>query len=266
MAFNPNSGADARRMMDGISKSFAVIEFKPDGTIITANAGFCAAMHCTLDQVKGKHHRIFVDPAYAQSAEYSEFWRKLGSGVFDSGEYKRFRPDGQELWLQASYSPVLGGNGKVTKVVKLSLDITQQKMKAAEDESLKNAIDRSQARIEFQLDGTITDANENFLATVGYSRGEIVGGKHRMFVDEAYGASREYQAFWEKLRGGEFQSGDFRRIGKGGREVWIQASYNPIFDADGKVTKVVKFATDLSRHMHDIGMVGAALTGLTPLK
>jgi methyl-accepting chemotaxis protein len=254
--------SDSQRTLDALGESFAVIEFRPDGSIISANNAFCAAMKCTVDQIKGKHHRIFVDPAHSKSPEYAEFWRKLGSGQFDSGEYKRFRPDGQELWLRASYSPVVGGDGKVSKVIKLALDITNEKLKSAEDASIISAIDRSQAQIEFTLDGTIIDANENFLKTVGYSRSEVVGEKHRMFVDNAYAASSDYQQFWDRLRGGEFQSGDFRRIGKGGREVWIQASYNPVFDADGKVTKVVKFATDLSRHMHDIGVVGAALSRL----
>ena len=255
-------GSDAQRTLNALGRSFAVIEFRPDGTIISANETFCSAMKCTVDQLKGKHHRIFVDPAYAKTSKYQDFWRRLGAGQFDSGEYKRFRPDGQEMWLRASYSPVMGANGKVYKVIKLALDITAEKLKAAEDVSTIAAIDRSQAKIEFELDGTIIDANENFLKTVGYSRAEIVGAKHRMFVDDAYAASNEYREFWDKLRAGQFQAGDFRRVGKGGREVWIQASYNPIFDADGKVTKVVKFATDLSKHMHDIGLVGGALSKL----
>jgi methyl-accepting chemotaxis protein len=257
------SNSGAKRTLDALGRSFAVIEFRPDGTIITANETFCSVMKCRLEQIKGQHHRMFVGPAYAKTNEYQAFWRRLGSGQSDSGEYKRFRPDGQALWLRASYSPVIGANGKVAKVVKLALDITGEKLKAAADASLIAAVDRSQAKIEFELDGTIIDANDNFLKVVGYSRAEVVGGKHRMFVDEAYAASADYQLFWEKLRAGAFQAGDFRRIGKGGREVWLQASYNPMFDADGKVTRVVKFATDLSKHMHDIALVGSALSSLS---
>ena len=236
--------SDAEATLAALSKSQAMIEFTPDGTIVTANENFLDALGYTLADIKGQHHRIFVDPAYAQGAEYAEFWRRLGRGEFNAGEYKRLGKGGREVWIQASYNPVLDKTGKPVKIVKIATDVTQQKLAASDAHSQLDAIGRAQAVIEFKLDGTIITANENFCRALGYSLDEIVGRHHRMFVDPAYAASGEYQQFWETLRRGEGMAAEYRRLGKGGREVWIQASYNPIFDLNGKPYKVVKYATD----------------------
>ncbi|MBA2113106.1 methyl-accepting chemotaxis protein [Bremerella alba] len=230
-----------------ISKSQAVIEFEPDGTILTANDNFLGAVGYTLDELQGQHHRLFVDQAYSHSAEYRDFWSKLGQGHFDAGQYKRFGKGGQEIWIQASYNPILDENGKTIKVVKYAVDITAQKMQDADFQGQLNAVSKVQAVIEFDLDGTILTANDNFLSTLGYSLGEIQGQHHQMFVEPEYARSTEYKQFWDKLRRGEFESAEYKRIGKGGKEIWIQASYNPIFDASGKPYKVVKYATDVTQ-------------------
>lgn len=229
-----------------ISKSQAVIEFQPDGTILTANDNFLGAVGYTLEEIKGQHHRLFVDQAYAQSAEYRDFWNKLGQGHFDAGQYKRFGKGGTEIWIQASYNPILDENGKTIKVVKYAVDITAQKLQDADLQGQINAVSKSQAVIEFDLDGTIITANENFLSTVGYTLDEIQGQHHQMFVEQEYARSTEYKQFWDKLRRGEYEAAEYKRIGKGGTEIWIQASYNPIFDASGKPYKVVKYATDVT--------------------
>jgi methyl-accepting chemotaxis protein len=245
-----------------IMKSFAIIEFEPTGKIITANPIFCSTIGYSLREIKGRHHSMFVDAEYAKSTAYADFWSRLRRGEFDSGEYERFSKSGAPIWLQASYTPVLSGDGKVTKVVKVALDITKEKLKSSEDASLINGIFKSQAVIQFTLDGIIIDANDNFLKTTGYSRSEIVGQHHSLFVEPVYGASAEYRQFWERLRKGEFFTGEFRRLGKGGKEIWLEASYNPIFDADGKIIKVVKFATDLTERMANVAAVGKALSDL----
>jgi methyl-accepting chemotaxis protein len=255
-------GREAADTLTALGNSFAVIEFTPEGRILTANSLFCSTVGYSLSDIKGKHHSMFVEPGYAQSPEYKAFWGRLGSGQFDSGEYLRVTRDGRQIWLQASYTPVAGRGGKVIKVVKLALDITETKVKAAHDASLIQAIFRSQASIEFNLQSEILDANENFLKTVGYSRNEVIGGRHSMFVDPEFAASAEYRQFWDRLRGGEFIAGDFSRRGKSGQTIWLQAAYNPIFDANGKVTKVVKFATDLTERMDNVGIVGNALSAL----
>ncbi len=252
---------DSSSTLEALQKSFAIIEFEPSGKIITANPLFCEIMSCNLAEIQGRHHSLFAVPAEAGSQAYKDFWGRLNAGQFDSGEYKRVARDGREVWLQASYTPVLGG-GKVVKVVKLALDITKARMKAAEDASVLQAIFRSQAVIEFDLDGIIVEANDTFQQVSGYSRDELIGRHHRMLAEPAYAASQAYADFWQKLRQGEFLADEFRRVGKGGREVWLEASYNPIFDANGDVTRIIKFATDLTTRMANVAFVGAALSRL----
>lgn len=233
-------------MVAAISKVQAVIEFNLDGTIITANKNFCAATGYALDEIKGKHHRIFCDSSVSNSFEYAKFWEKLGKGEFDQGEYKRFAKGGREIWINASYNPVYDQDGKPYKVVKFATDVTATKLKNAEFEGKLNAVSKSQAIIEFSLDGSVITANENFLKTLGYSLDEIKGKHHRIFCDSSHVNSVEYKNFWEKLNRGEFDSNEYKRITKTGKEIWINATYNPIFDMSGKLVKVVKFATDVT--------------------
>jgi methyl-accepting chemotaxis protein len=239
-------GASDRGMIDAINKSQAVIEFAMDGKILHANENFLKAMGYSLDEIRGQHHSMFADSAYAQSAEYREFWEKLRRGEFDAGQYRRLGKGGREIWIQASYNPILDGKRKPVKVVKFATDITQQKVQSADYEGQLAAIGMSQAVIEFSLDGKILNANENFLKTLGYTLDEIKGHHHSMFVETGYRQSPDYRLFWEKLGRGEYDAGQYKRIGKGGTEIWIQASYNPIMDANGKPFKVVKYATDVT--------------------
>jgi len=238
--------ADYRGQIDAIGKSQAVIEFEMDGTIVAANDNFLNAVGYTLDEVKGKHHRIFVDSEYANSTEYSQFWEKLNRGEFFSDEFKRIGKGGREVWIQASYNPIMDLNGKPLKVVKYATEITQQKMQNADYRGQIDAIGKSQAVIEFNMDGTILTANDNFLNTLGYTLDEVKGKHHSLFVEPAVAASEEYRSFWAQLNRGEYMAKEFKRIGKGGKEVWIQASYNPIMDLNGKPFKVVKYATEIT--------------------
>ena len=251
---------DNQAKVDAINRSQAVIEFELDGTIITANSNFLEAMGYTLEEVCGRHHSMFCAADYAASAEYKTFWAELGRGKFQSAAFQRFAKDGREVWVQASYNPVLDRSGKPTKVIKFATDITAQRQEAADHAAQIEAISRVQAVIAFNLDGTIITANENFLATVGYSLAEIAGKHHSMFCDRGYTASAEYRQFWERLRAGQYEAAEFQRFGKGGREVWIQASYNPVFDASGKPVKVIKFATDISERKRGEGIL-AELAG-----
>jgi methyl-accepting chemotaxis protein len=238
--------ADFRAQAQAIGESHAVIEFCIDGTIESANENFLRTMGYTLDEIRDRHHRLFVRPAYAQSSEYVTFWRDLNAGKHLTGEFARVAKGGREVWLQASYSPILGTDGKPYKIVKFALDVSEQKQRSARNLSEIAAIDRSMGVIRFELDGTIVDANENFLRIVGYERTQLQGRHHSVLVDDALAKSREYRDFWDKLRAGTVVAGVFRRIGKGGRVVWLQATYNPVFDANGKVVRVVKYATDVT--------------------
>jgi methyl-accepting chemotaxis protein len=242
-----NSAArDALAQVAAIDKSQAMIEFTMDGTVVTTNQNFLDALGYRLEEIKGKHHQMFVAPAMRETAEYRAFWANLNRGQFQSAEYKRIGKDGREIWIQASYNPIADGSGKPCKVIKIATDITAQKLRSMEDAGKIAAIGRAQAVIEFNLDGTIVTANENFLKALGYSLGEIQGKHHGMFVEPAMRDSAAYREFWACLKRGEYQSGEYKRIGKGGKEVWILASYNPILDEDGKPFKVVKFATDVT--------------------
>ncbi len=240
------ANADYQGQLAAISKSQAVIEFGLDGIISHANDNFLNTLGYTLTEVKGKHHRMFCESSYSESSDYRKFWDKLNRGEFDSGEYKRIGKGGKEVWINASYNPIMDLNSRPIKVVKYASDVTAQKLKNADYQGQLAAISKSQAVIEFGLDGIISHANDNFLNTLGYTLNEVKGKHHRMFCDPQYANSAEYGAFWEKLKRGEFDSGEYKRIGKGGKEVWINASYNPILDLNGKAFKVVKYASDVS--------------------
>ena len=245
----PNTGntkSESDLILEALSRSQAVIEFKPDGTIINANQNFLAALGYRLEQIQGQHHRMFVPASEVNSAEYSQFWSRLSRGEFLSGEFNRITSDGKEIWIQASYNPVLNEQGVVTKVVKYASDITAQKMAASDAKGQLEAISKSQAVIEFSLDGTIITANDNFCSVMGYRLDEIVGKHHSMFADADYASSLEYKEFWQKLNRGEYCAGEYKRVANGGKDVWIQASYNPIYDPNGKPFKIVKYASDVT--------------------
>ncbi|MEZ5291502.1 MAG: PAS domain-containing methyl-accepting chemotaxis protein [Vicinamibacterales bacterium] len=237
---------DLRGQVAAIRRTQAVIEFQLDGTIVTANDNFLAVMGYALDEIQGRHHRMFVDPAEAAGADYKKVWNALRAGQAQAGEFRRLGKGGKDVWILASYNPILDADGKAYKVIKFASDVTATKLKTADHEGQLRAIGKAQAVIEFELDGTILTANDNFLKAMGYSLAEIQGRHHSMFVDRSEVKTAAYRAHWEKLGRGEFDAGEYRRLGKGGREVWIQASYNPILDMSGRPFKVVKYATDIT--------------------
>jgi methyl-accepting chemotaxis protein len=242
--FGRNSDADAK--LAALDRVQAVIEFDLTGKILDANKNFLDTLGYSLTEIVGQHHSMFVAPDHKQSAEYKAFWDRLRRGEFVAGQFARIAKGGKEIWIEASYNPVMGPDGKPKKIVKFATDITRQKAEDADRAGQVAAIRKSQAVIEFTLDGIILDANDNFLAALGYRLDEIKGQHHAMFVEPAYRQGAEYAAFWATLKRGEYQSAQYKRIAKGGREIWIQASYNPIFDAHGRPYKVVKFASDIT--------------------
>ena len=253
---------ELRGQLAAINKAQAVIEFDLTGTVLHANDNFLSALGYTLEEIKGRHHSMFVEPAYRESAEYKQFWRELNDGKLQAAEFKRLGKGGKEVWIQASYNPVFDAQGKPFKVVKYATDVTVRKLKDADYQGQIAAVSKTQAVIEFNLDGTITDANENFLKTLGYTLDEIKGRHHGMFVEPAFRESMEYKQFWRDLNEGKFQTAEYKRIGKGGKVVWIQGSYNPILDLNGKPFKVVKFATNITgrkRSEDAISMVQAII-------
>lgn len=240
----PKSESDL--VIAALKKSLAVIEFEPSGTVITANNNFLDMMGYRLEELQGRNHSVFIRASETEEDQSKSIWQRVKSGETVNGEFSFLANDEKEIWLQASYSPVLDEQGNIIKIIQLSSDITELKKETVDAASKVQAINRSQAVIEFNLDGTIISANNNFLATVGYSLSEIQGKHHSLFVDPDYAKTEEYQKFWQKLGNGYFDSGEYLRLGKGGKKVWIQASYNPIFDQSGNPIKVIKYASDIS--------------------
>ena len=244
--FRKSAASHQVAVVNALNASQAVIEFTPDGRILTVNDNFLAVMGYRRDEIIGQHHRMFCDPAFAASDDYRLFWRDLAAGKFQSSAFKRYGKDGRVVWLQATYNPVIDAHGKVIRVIKFASDVTRVKLRELDFAGKINALDRAQAVIEFTPQGEILLANDNFLQALGYRLDEIQGKHHEMFCDPDYVRSADYRAFWDKLARGEFVADEFRRIGKGGRAVYIQASYNPVVDDTGTVIKVVKFATDVT--------------------
>lgn len=239
--------AFAEGVFAALNKIQALISFDLTGHVTEVNDVFLKVMGYTREEVLGRHHRIFCEPTYARSAEYAAFWQILGSGQTHTGEFMRLTSDGRPVWLQASYNPVYDTAGTLVGVVKFATDVTAAKALGADVASRMQALNRVQAVIEFDLTGKVLTANDNFLRTFGYALDEVVGQHHRIFCEPAFARSPEYAAFWERLGRGEFNAGEYRRLSKDGKPVWIQASYNPIFDAAGRPLKVVKFATDVTQ-------------------
>lgn len=245
--------------LKAIDKVMGTIEFSLDGRITTANENFLKVVGYSLEEVRGQHHSMFVEPQYRQTNEYRLFWEKLARGEFEAGQFKRIGRGGREIWLEASYNAIIDADGKPYKVVKFATDITEQKVKTADYEGQLAAISKSQAVISFSLDGRILDANANFLKAVGYTIEEVRGQHHSIFVDPTHRQSHEYRLFWDKLGRGEYDAGEYKRIARGGREIWLQASYNPILNADGKPFKVVKYASDVTEQVKSAQMLQTAV-------
>lgn len=260
----------ARFIVAAICRSNAVIEFRLDGTIVWANQNFLDTMGYTLDEIAGQHHRLFVEPAYAASAEYQQFWEELRSGRFQAAEYKRIGKGGKEVWLQATYNPVLNQEGKPIKVLQVASNVTEQKLISVGNANQLAAIaksmaiiDKSMAVIEFQIDGTIIRANDIFVELMGYTKEELAGRHHRIFVDPEEAAGEGYARFWEDLANGHFRSGQFKRIAKNGTNVFLAAAYSPIPDVNGKPCRVIKCAYDVTAQFNQamaiVGEKSAAL-------
>ena len=250
---------NARGVLGAIDASYAYIEFDLKGQVLKANANFLNLLEYQIDEIVGKHHRMFVDPVQSAGAAYQQFWADLGAGKAQTDVYKRITKSHKEVWIQAVYAPVKDEMGRVFKVVKIATDVTQQRLAAADYEGQITAVSKAQAVIEFGMDGKILNANDNFIQTMGYSLAEIKGQHHSMFVDPVYRSSPEYRMFWEKLGRGEYDAGLYKRFAKGGREIWLQSSYNPILDLNGKPFKVVKYATDTTEQVKAANMLKEAV-------
>ncbi|MEQ5775728.1 PAS domain-containing methyl-accepting chemotaxis protein [Thalassospira sp. NFXS8] len=248
--FQSKKAQEATQILEALNLSMATIEFSLDGRILDANENFLAISGYSLSEIVGKSHSIFVPAEECDSAEYRDFWKKLRDGKHQSAAFRRVNKKGEQMWLEASYNPVLDNTGTPVKVVKFATDITERRKERAVLQSVFNAISKSQAVIEFDLDGNILTANQNFLSLFGYRLADLEGRHHSMLLDAGVKGTREYNDFWRALKQGEFQQGQYKRIGKNGKVIWIEASYNPVLDPMGKPLKVIKFATDVTEQVN----------------
>ncbi|RON78088.1 chemotaxis protein [Pseudomonas fluorescens] len=249
-------------LLDAINRSMAVIEFDLDGVVLRANDNFLKTMGYTAEQAIGQPHRRFCTPEFGRSAQYTDLWSRLKNGQFQSGTFERVDGKGQPIWLEASYNPIKDASGRVVKVVKYAMDVTAKVQQESEANAKLQAIDRAMAVIEFNLDGSILTANQNFLTRMGYTLAELKGKHHRLFCTPALVNSSAYEDFWRRLNQGELFQGQFERVDKRGQIVWLEANYNPVYDAAGRLCKVVKFASDVTarveQHEQDARSASAA--------
>jgi len=241
----------ALSILRSLDKSQAIIEFNTEGFILNANQNFLNLMSYSLHEIKGLHHKIFIDENEIKSESYKRFWDDLKNGTIKSSEFKRLDKNRKAVWIEASYNPVYSLTGKVSKIIKFATDITQKKVQSADSQGQLISINRSHAIISFSVDGIILDANENFLKVFEYNLEEIKGKHHSIFIDESYKNSNEYKKFWDELKQGTYHVSEFKRYGKNKKQIWIQSTYNPIFDSDGKVLKIIKFASDVTTNVQE---------------
>ncbi|EMR14270.1 Pas/Pac sensor containing methyl-accepting chemotaxis sensory transducer [Methylophaga lonarensis MPL] len=234
--------------LKSIKESVAWIEFTPEGFVKDANSLFLQAAGYTISEVSGKHHSMFCPENIRQSADYKTFWKSLASGQHFAGTFQRINSTGKTIWLEATYFPVRDPNSdQVTSVMKIAKNITEDKLISDKQIAITNALNRSMAVIEFDPDGTIRDANDNFLQTVGYKLQDIVGKHHKIFCDEGF--YRDNPNFWQQLSDGHFYSGIFKRFGSAGQTIWLEATYNPVRDENGQITGIIKFASNISERI-----------------
>ncbi|PHH40282.1 chemotaxis protein [Pseudomonas putida] len=249
-------------LLEAINRSMAVIEFDLEGVVLKANDNFLKTMGYRAEQVIGQPHRLFCTAEFGRSAQYTELWSRLKNGQFQSGTFERINSQGQPVWLEANYNPIKDASGRVVKVVKFAMDVTTKVQQESEANAKLQAIDRAMAVIEFDLHGGILTANQNFLTRMGYTLAELKGKHHRLFCRAELVNSSAYEDFWRRLNQGELFQGQFERVDKRGQSVWLEANYNPVYDAAGRLCKVVKFATDVTarveQHEHDARSASAA--------
>ncbi len=232
--------------IQALNENYGIISFKPDGIITYANDNFSSMFGYEKNEILNKHHKILCHKSFYESEDYINFWNNLKKGKSQSTVFRRIKKNGESIFLRASYKPLIDNNGNIFEILKFAQDVTEKKLEEINISSQLEAINKSTAIIEFDINGNILSANNNFLNISGYSLDEIQNKHHSMFCEESYVKSKDYKLFWDKLKNGVFDSGEYSRIGKNNKKFWIKASYNPIYNIDNDVIKIVKFAQDIT--------------------
>lgn len=235
-------------LIDAVKANVGYVELGTDGSLLYANPLFLGWIDYSLNEVAGKHHRTLCRPDYSSSSAYKGFWDTLRAGQAVTGTFDRVGKNGDIIWLEATYLPVLDENKHVAKIVKIASNVTDEHAKAEGQQALLGALNLSLASIEFEPDGTILNANDNFLKLVGYRLSDIKGQHHRIFCDDKF--YQDNPRFWHELAEGQIKSGQFERRNAHGQTIWIEATYNPIRGVDGKVERVVKLGSDITERVN----------------
>lgn len=244
--------SELNELFAALDRSAAIIEFNLAKKVLRANNNISRLLGYSVNEVLNKTHKDFCSESFTQSAEYSSFWQKLSSGESISGTFPRIAKGGEVIWLEATYNPLISASGKVEKIIKFAFDVTNKVTRDADLRAKLHAIDRAMAIIEFDVLGNIICANQNFLDVMGYQFSALYGKHHSLLCEPELISSQGYNDFWRRLNAGEFFSGQFKRISKDGKTVWLEASYNPVYDNGGNLIKIIKFASDITARIEKI--------------
>jgi methyl-accepting chemotaxis protein len=254
--FGLGTGSEKNATLSAIQQVMPFAQFDLEGTIRSANTLFSDLLGFEPSEILGQRYAKISTDEKSETTLTS-----LRQGEAITRQFGLKGKSGSVVWIEGSFVPV-GRRGKINSAVLAGVNVTKSRMDIDDANGVFAAISRSQAVIEFTPAGEILDANQIFCDALGYALSEIKGRHHRMFCDQTFASSDDYNRFWTKLRAGEFVADEFLRIGKNGQEVWIQAAYGPVFGSDGSVRKIVKIATDVSARMSAIEAIGAGLKSL----
>ena len=245
--------------LSAICESSAVAEFSLDGKFVSANKNFLSMFGFKESDIPNKTHSDICPASAIERQKASSFWSGVVSGKSEKGRFERRRYDDSPIWVEATYGAKKDLNGKPVGIIMLASDVTEMTMEEIGQNNIISALNKSMALIEFDTNGYVLHANDNFLKATGYPLNEIVGQHHSLFCTRENAQSAEYKKFWDELRKGVFSSGRFERVKKNGDPLWLSATYNPIYDHNGKIHKIIKFARDVtSRVLHQQAESSAA--------
>jgi len=251
--------AELKVRTDIMNMTSIVSESDKKGDIISINEKFMQVSKYPRNELIGHPHSTTRHPDMPKET-FKQLWATIGRGEMFRGIIKNRAKDGVPYYVDAVIAPILGDNGKPMKYLGVRYDITAAETERQNARGILNAIDASYGMVEFDLGGHVLQANANFLQIMGYSAAEVAGKHHRVFVEAAHAATPAYQQFWVDLNAGQAQKETFKRVGKGGKEVWLQAVYSPVKDEMGRVMKVVKIATDVTDEFQANAMLQTAVT------
>ncbi len=233
------------QQLRAINNTLAFVEFTLDGDIKTANKIFLSTFNYSLREIEGQPHLMLVDKYGNWRERYADFWYDLRNGIPKNEIFKKTDRNGTEIWLDATFTPVRDANNQISKVIMLGKDVTEEHHRTVDFKQKMTAISKSTVVLEMDIEGIITDANEEFVQLAGYRKQEIMGRHHHLLLPDKN--RNDFNFSWTTLQKGKYVRGIYPYLHKKGNVIWVNATYNPIANASGIVEKVVIFAQDVTR-------------------